>query len=234
MSETNPISFAQDLRAVMARYIATTLPISRRYPKLAGEFRQLLDHENLVQGPFVEALPDFEKGKPLAQLLKSAGGFLHDGLGRLPTANRPLHLHQEEALLRAIVSNESFLTATGTGSGKTETFLYPIAHRLLSDPDPQRPGVRALLVYPMNALANDQLYYRVAPLFARYLKDYGITFGRYTGQVKASAKRNEEENRIWNNPKLMDALGHPSSIPRNWMLTRDEMLAMRACFRPTP
>ena len=77
----------------------------------------------------------------------------------------------------------------------------------------------------MNALANDQLYYRVAPIFGRYLKEYGITFGRYTGQVKASAKRFEEEARLWNNPKLMEAMGHPQSIPKNWMLTRDEMLA---------
>ena len=77
----------------------------------------------------------------------------------------------------------------------------------------------------MNALANDQLYYRVAPIFGRYLKEYGITFGRYTGQVKASAKRDEEEARLWNNPKLMEAMGHPSSIPKNWMLTRGEMLA---------
>lgn len=225
MSDTNPIAFAQELKSVLARYIATTLPISRRYSKLGREFRHLLEQEQLVQGPYVEALPDFEKGKPLAQLLKSAGGFLHDGLGNLPTAGRPLHLHQEQALRHAILGQESFLTATGTGSGKTETFLYPIAHELLSDPDPDRPGVRALLVYPMNALANDQLYYRIAPLFARYLQEYGITFGRYTGQVKASAKRDEEEARIWNNPKLMEALGNPTSIPRNWMLTRDEMLA---------
>lgn len=225
MSDTNPISFSQDLKSVLARYIATTLPISRRYSKLGREFRLLLEQEQLVQGPYVEALPDFEKGETLARLLKKAGGFLHDGLSLLPTVDRPLHLHQEKALRHAIVDQESFLTATGTGSGKTETFLYPIAHDLLSDPDPQRPGVRALLVYPMNALANDQLYYRVAPLFGRYLKDYGITFGRYTGQVKSTAKRDEEESRIWNNPKLMEALGNPNSIPKNWLLTRDEMLA---------
>lgn len=225
MSDTNPIAFSQNLKAILARYIATTLPISRRYSKLGREFRLLLEQEQLVQGPYVEALPDFEKGKPLSQLLKKVGGFLHDGLGLLPTANRPLHLHQEMALRHAIVGQESFLTSTGTGSGKTETFLFPIAHDLLSDPDPKRPGVRALLVYPMNALANDQLYYRVAPLFARYLKDYGITFGRYTGQVKSTAKRDEEEARIWNNPKLMEVLGNPSSIPKNWLLTRDEMLA---------
>lgn len=225
MSDTNPIAFSRELKAVLERYISTTLPISRRYPRLGREFQNLLAQEDLVQGPYVEALPDFEKGKSLAQLVKSAGGFLHDGLATLPTAQRPLHLHQELALRHAIEGRESFLTATGTGSGKTETFIYPIAHDLLSDPEPDRPGVRALLVYPMNALANDQLYYRVAPLFANYLKAYGITFGRYTGQVKPTAKREEEEARIWNNPKLMEALGNPSSIPKNWLLTRDEMLA---------
>jgi hypothetical protein len=224
MSEANPITFSEDLRAVLARYIATTLPISRRYPLLGREFRELLHREQLVQGPYVEALPDFEKGKSLADLLQSAGGFIHNAMGKLPTAGRRLHRHQEEALRRAILDEESFLTATGTGSGKTETFLYPIAHDLLSDPEPARPGVRALLVYPMNALANDQLYYRVAPLFARDLKEHGITFGRYTGQVKAGATRSEEEDRIWNNPKLLEALGNPPSIPRNWRLTREEML----------
>lgn len=72
MSDTNPISFSQDLKRVLARYIATTLPISRRYSKLGREFRLLLEQEQLVQGPYVEALPDFEKGKPLAGLLKKA------------------------------------------------------------------------------------------------------------------------------------------------------------------
>lgn len=225
MAETNPIAFAAELRAVLARYIATTLPISRRYPKLRTQFREVLANQQLLAGPFVEALPDFEKGKSVLQLLRSSGGYLDDALAKIQTAARPLHKHQEEALRAAVVEQLSFLTATGTGSGKTETFLYPIAHALLSEKDPRRPGVRALLVYPMNALANDQLYYRIAPLFARYLLDHGVTFGRYTGQVKAGARRDEEEAKLLNNPKLMEALGGPAAIPKNWMLTRDEMLA---------
>jgi ATP-dependent helicase YprA (DUF1998 family) len=59
----------------------------------------------------------------------------------------------------------------------------------------------------MNALANDQLYYRIAPLFARYLAEHGITFGRYTGQVKANIKRQDEEFRLLRNSKLMHAMG---------------------------
>ena len=158
MKETNPIELVEDLKTVLQRYIATTLPISRRYPSLGAAFRDILAEQTLVEGPYVEALPDFEKGLSLEALLKKNGGFVHDALGCLPTAGRKLHKHQQRAMERASRDGKSMLVATGTGSGKTETFLYPIADQLLSESDPGRPGVRALLVYPMNALANDQLY----------------------------------------------------------------------------
>lgn len=133
MSETNPIALVDELNAVLERYIATTLPISRRYPRLAERFRAELEAQKLVEGPYVEALPDFEKGKTLLELTQAQGGFLHDDLGRLPTATRHLHLHQQRALEYAVRDGKSLLVATGTGSGKTETFLYPIAHALLND-----------------------------------------------------------------------------------------------------
>ena len=188
MKDANPIALVEDLKAVLQRYISTTLPISRRYPRLAEEFRELLSQQSLVEGPYVEALPDFEKGQPLTALLKKNGGYLQDALSEIPTAGRKLHKHQQLAIDFACKDKKSILVATGTGSGKTECFLYPIAEQLLADPEPEKPGVRALLVYPMNALANDQLYYRIAPLFGKYLHSHGITFGRYTGQVRAKVK----------------------------------------------
>jgi hypothetical protein len=224
MNEANPIVLVEELKKVLSRYIATTLPISRRYPNLAKRFREELGSQKLVEGPYVEALPDFEKGNTLRELLQKNGGFLHDALESLPTVDRKLHRHQQQALELAVRDNKSLLVATGTGSGKTEAFLYPIAHALLSDPEPDKPGVRALLIYPMNALANDQLYYRIAPLLGRYLGDHNITFGRYTGQIKAKVKRPEEESRLFSNQKLMHALGEPDHIPPNWLLTREEML----------
>lgn len=193
MKDANPIALVEELKGVLHRYITTTLPISRRYPRLAEQFRAELSNQTLVEGPYVEALPDFEKGGSLEDLLQQNGGFLHPAMANLPTASRKLHKHQQRALELAGRDGKSLLVATGTGSGKTETFLYPIAHHLLSDPEPDKPGVRALLVYPMNALANDQLYYRIAPLFGHYLREHNITFGRYTGQVKANTKRDEEE-----------------------------------------
>ena len=65
--------------------------------------------------------------------------------------------------------------STGTGSGKTECFLYPLLDTLLKETEPQRrePGVRALLVYPLNALANDQLYKRIVPLFVHQFAGEG-------------------------------------------------------------
>ncbi|RYE51286.1 MAG: hypothetical protein EOP21_01770 [Hyphomicrobiales bacterium] len=78
MSEANPITFAESLRTVLARYIATTLPISRRYPRLGREFRELLNREQLVQGPYVEALPDFENAIVRASVNRLSSGYFVD------------------------------------------------------------------------------------------------------------------------------------------------------------
>jgi hypothetical protein len=221
---SNPIQLVQILEKTLKRYIPTTLGISHNYPVLRQKFIDLVREQRLIRGPYVEALPDFEKGTSLKKLLRQSGGYLHDGFADISDVllNRPLHLHQEEALKRSCRDRESLLVATGTGSGKTETFLFPIAHQLLDDPEPFKPGVRVLLIYPMNALANDQLLYRIAPLFGKDLKRHNITFGRYTSQIKAHASQEDEEAKILENARLMNMLG--GEIPSNWLLTREAML----------
>src|SRR5690606_38479326 len=99
-------------------------------------------------------------------------------------ADRPLYAHQEEAL-RATRSGRNLVVATGTGSGKTECYLLPVLDHLLRERDAgtlDLPGVRALLLYPMNALANDQMK-RIRDLLAPYPD---LTFGRYVGDTKKS------------------------------------------------
>jgi len=101
--------------------------------------------------------------------------------------NRPLYTHQEKALRKAITSKRNLVVATGTGSGKTETFLYPIINYLMGEAKKgtlRNPGVRALLLYPMNALANDQID-RLRTI-AKVFPD--ITFGRYTGETDQNYK----------------------------------------------
>ncbi|MGH9525397.1 MAG: hypothetical protein ACRD2F_01880, partial [Terriglobales bacterium] len=93
MPETNPLLLADELRGALSRYLPTALPISRSYPRLRAERERILAEYPLVKGPFIEGLPDFEKGAALRDLLRCHGGFLNDGLGLLPAAilDRPLY-----------------------------------------------------------------------------------------------------------------------------------------------
>ncbi len=229
MSDLDPLKLRDTLRESLARYTATAVPISdERAPRLATRVRQAIHQAGatMVRGPYLESLPDFEKGRSIGQLVES--GALDGAWQRLMDTGhhhlfeRSLHLHQERAILRA--RSENYLVATGTGSGKTECFLYPIVDSLLRSLDRNRPGVKAVLVYPLNALANDQLYYRIARLLLRELGDPGITFGRFTGQIRTGVGREEEEKRLLQNPTLTEALDLRDHISRSWLLSREEML----------
>ena len=86
--------------------------------------------------------------------------------------------HQEDAI-RAIHAGKTTLVSTGTGSGKTECFLYPVISKCLTLRDAGAPaGISAVIVYPMNALAEDQLG-RMRALLA----GTGIPFGMYVGKT---------------------------------------------------
>ncbi|MCY4207195.1 MAG: helicase-related protein [Roseovarius sp.] len=79
------------------------------------------------------------------------------------------------------------------------------------------------MVYPLNALANDQMH-RIARLLLRDLGDPGITLGRFTGQVRSNATRSEEEGRLTATPTFQINFPDARHAPRNWHLTRSEML----------
>ena len=85
-------------------------------------------------------------------------------------------LHQQQ-VFEAVKAGNHVLVATGTGSGKTESFLYPIVDDLLRQRDKGiTSGLTAILIYPMNALANDQL-----DRLRDMLGGTGITFGQWVG-----------------------------------------------------
>jgi superfamily II DNA/RNA helicase len=99
-----------------------------------------------------------------------------------------LHKHQQDALALAR-DGRSYVVTTGTGSGKSLAFFIPIIDRILKarEKDPT-PRTRAIIIYPMNALANSQ-----AEEIGKFLEnlgpnDGGPTFARYTGQ-ESSAER---------------------------------------------
>lgn len=146
-----------------------------------------------VRGPFLQTSPAYQEGNSLRSLISE--GIMHRRLQNLdPEAlppDRPLYQHQELAL-RKVIEGRNLIIATGTGSGKTECYLLPILNHLLNEAESgtlKRPGVRALLLYPMNALANDQMH-RIRSLMRPFPE---ITYGRYTGATPESQKEGEQE-----------------------------------------
>ncbi|MCX5150082.1 protein kinase [Streptomyces sp. NBC_00320] len=123
---------------------------------------------------------------------KTKGGTVCDG--------RPLtlHQHQREAI-DAAASGDSYVLTTGTGSGKSLSYIVPIVDRVLREREAEGPRsakrVRAIVVYPMNALANSQL-----KELEKYLRDgYGegrepVTFARYTGQEDEQRRKEIRDN----------------------------------------
>lgn len=129
----------------------------------------------LLKGPYISLSRAFRRGAAVRDLIRD--GILHPTLAGLVTFPQ-VYGHQERAI-RAIQSGKTTLVSTGTGSGKTECFLYPIISRCLALRDEGAPpGIVAILVYPMNVLAEDQLG-RLRDLLA----GTGITFGLYVGKT---------------------------------------------------
>ena len=191
----------------------------------------------------------------------------------VPVGRFPLYTHQEEALLASHGDSSNLLVATGTGSGKTEAFVLPILARLLrearswpspSDTTPirgdfasgvwhhsrrneRRPAaLRAIILYPMNALVNDQMsrLRRVlalggSPEWQRQrLNGNLIHFGMYTSltEVTGSPDREYKRRRFseyitqleqeWNSlPDEMKTVGNWPAVDGPEMLCRWDMQA---------
>ncbi len=163
-----------------------------RKPHLRKSFQQALAEEgNLLQGPFPEPHHGFAKGIGARALAdecfvgqaESLSPALRDGL---------LYTHQERAIRATHLDALNVVVATGTASGKTESFLYPILFELYRQHLAgvlDVPGVRAMILYPMNALANDQRQ-RLGAI-CRSLHEassaFRPTFGQYIGQTPENA-----------------------------------------------
>ena len=179
------VATSAQLGATYRRYLRSLLPV--REPGLAAALRDAIESSPLLtKGPILEATPSYRTGASLRELI--ADGVLDPafaGLGgpALPL-DRPLYLHQEQAIRKA-AAGRNLVVATGTGSGKTECFLLPVLSELIAEHSAGTlgPGVRALLLYPMNALANDQVR-RLRQVLERFPH---ITFGRYTGDTPERA-----------------------------------------------
>ncbi len=176
----NPIVYTEKVVRSFLRYQLTAYPFADE--RLHRQMRRLLSLDQtrespLLKGPYISLSRSFRQGSSVEDLI--AEGVLHPHLRqRIPDEIHQVYGHQEEAI-RAICGGKTTLISTGTGSGKTECFLYPVVSRCLELKDEDAPpGICAVLVYPMNALAEDQLG-RLRALLA----GTNISFGMYVGKT---------------------------------------------------
>lgn len=171
----NPLLIARNLRTEYLRLLKTTF--NPRQEDLKQSFHAEIERDGfLTREPFVA----------LAQPYKAAGA-LTDLLAETRQRFAPIcetpYEHQSEATKR-IMAGQPTVVATGTGSGKTEAFLMPIVDHCLRTHQPGVHSVKAILIYPMNALANDQ-----NNRIRERLAGTNVTYGRYTRETKMWGSR---------------------------------------------
>lgn len=140
-----------------------------------------------MRGPYLEKSQSYKKGEPLENLKlhPQTTETIQSRLGK-----GSLYQHQTEAV-RLVLDGQNALISTGTSSGKTLCYQIPILDDLIRDPS---PGLRAVIIYPRNALVNDQLWEWKEIL----RKHRDITFARFTGQTPTLQEKYEERLREQN------------------------------------
>ena len=158
----------------------------------SDDVREVVDREYASQRywpePLIQINPTYRSGGTVDELVK--GGQLSQecsAIFRLAKSassagvTLPLHQHQAEAISLAL-AGESYVLTTGTGSGKSLSYFIPVVDACLkarkADPTPR---TRAIVIYPMNALANSQLE-ELKKFLGSEQATRPVTFGRYTGQ----------------------------------------------------
>lgn len=174
-----------------------------RNESLIDERNALLRQRGAIANePFIEATPSYKLGDQIQDIdiPECAKELLADLLPMNVGLFPRLYCHQQVALEAFLRDKKDVIVATGTGSGKTETFLFSIlgmlAEEAMRGKTSGLPGFRALLLYPMNALVNDQLS-RVRRLFGASEPSKRISKGRsrpirfasYTGRTPYPGKK---------------------------------------------
>jgi len=203
----------QQLHRALRDYIEATYHVS--HPILVAQRQRLLNEIGVIhQRPYLESTPRYKTGAlfrdlgldPAALEVLSAVSKTDGDLGLL--IHDPPYQHQADATRLSLVEGKSLVVMTGTGSGKTECFLLPILGKLAGEAHGKgnafgkTPAVRALVLYPMNALVNDQLG-RLRLLFgdprivSRFMDWSGrpARFARYTSRTLYPGVRDEKKDK---------------------------------------
>ena len=197
------------------------------YEKLKGRYKNYLEsfvtikderiketvsdsikNEKLWPKALIQFNPNFEKGIGVKELI-AKGLPIHKDLESF--FDKPFYKHQQEAIELGCQDKE-FIVTSGTGSGKSRTFMATIFNYVLLHEDACRDKTIAIIVYPMNALINSQ-----AEELSRYKTEFEertgrscpFTFGKYTGQENDEARTKMQQtppNIILTNYMMLELL----------------------------
>ena len=181
MSKRNPLRQNQFIKDEFNAYIRSTFQLKDQV--FRKNFIDQLERFDLTNGPFLSFNLPFVANDTISDLIHK--GLLDDEMKRMFKEGEmdtfKLYDHQVQAIKQVQAKNNLVIT-TGTGSGKTEAFLYPILNEIIKEikAGNKTRGIRAFFLYPLNALINDQMN-RLREILKFYPE---ITFGFFTGETK--------------------------------------------------
>ena len=205
--------FNKEVFAPYLDLLKTGYRFHRRFAHAERSWSEKLTMTELVNGPYMEKAQAYASGKPLETLA------LHERTKATIQRRlkcRSLYKHQTDAL-EIILRSENAVIATGTSSGKTLCYQIPILDDLIRQPS---PGLRAIIIYPLNALVNDQLNE-----WEEMLKEHPqITFARFTGQTPATQLDYQERLRATLEEQLRDQYPKQQDLKREVAWRLEEQL----------
>lgn len=182
-------SIHKQLRTELENYIKSQL--FGKSPVLLSSLNAHIDDEGLLyQKPYIESSPAYvtvENGLAKADLAPWMKDYFSDlakaGIGIFPSP----YEHQIQAL-EAAARGENLFVSTGTGSGKTECFMWPLLAKMASEARSskktwEKRGIRTIIMYPMNALVSDQVS-RLRKMIGDPKKKFITAFRKTCGSVR--------------------------------------------------
>jgi len=171
---------------------------SPRSTDIASKVQAAYDEGRFWPDPLIQINPNYRKGAFIDELARQwnvepeTAQIFQTGKQEEPPCPKPIQLYcHQTAALTMVAGDKSFVVTTGTGSGKSLTFFIPIVNRIIREKKTDSsPRIRAIIVYPMNALANSQF-----EEIGKFLDGSNlVTVKRYTGQESATERTAIKKN----------------------------------------
>jgi len=214
--QVNPLELTRRIKEIFDLYLDTIYQTKYDYINKLLKEKKNEEREKFFKGPYIQASPNYKLGTSLKEL--SSSGVLHpetrriieNGFERKGKKIDKIFKHQEK-VIKKVLEGKNVLISTGTGSGKTLSFLIPVIDYIVRS-GKRGKGIKAVFIYPMNALANDQV-----KELRNFLNKTDITFARYTGDTPHTKEEfNSKKNGSYEDLK---------QECQEELLTRDEILS---------